>query len=87
MENKPFILDLIQGYHIARGKEDALLVNQKIQEILQKVAIKTIHPRHNLVMPIFLSPILIVPKKDITHKSIPYKHFKMKGLFLLKKII
>ena len=46
------------------GEEDALVVDQEIQEILQNGEVKQFHPSHKQ----YLSSTFIVPKKDITHK-------------------
>ena len=52
------------------GEEDALVVDQEIQEILQNGEVKQFHPSHKQ----YLSSIFIVPKKDITHKYMLYEH-------------
>ena len=61
--------------------------------MLQKGAIVKVEP----IQGQFLSPLFLVPKKDQTQRPvinlkklnayIPYNHFKMEGLFLLKEIL
>ena len=61
--------------------------------MLEKQAIKLVQPSKDR----FLSTLFLVTKKDTGYRPvinlkklnryIPYKHFKMEGLFLLKEII
>ena len=70
------------------------MVDQEIREMLKKGAIKLVQPNTKNQ---FLSSIFTVPKKDSGYcpvinlkkldKHIPYIHFKMDGLFLLKEIL
>ena len=105
----PFILELVKGYQIlflsepfqtapprsiSMSQEETGIVNQEIQEMLKKGAIKLVQPNTDNL---FLSSIFILPKKDSGHhpvmnlkklnKHIPYIHFKMQSLFLLNEIL
>lgn len=69
------------------------LADQDIQETLRKEAIQNVKPSPDQ----FLSSIFVIPKKGTGHRSvinlnklnkhIPYVHFKMEGLFLLKEVL
>ena len=75
------------------SKEEAWLVDQKIREMLRKGAIAITESMENQC----LSSLFLVWKKDEgnrlvinlkeLNKSIPYVHFKMEGLFLLKELL
>ena len=52
------------------GEEDALVVDQEIQEILQNGEVKQFHPSHKQ----YLISIFIVLQKYITHKHMLYEH-------------
>ena len=79
---------------ISMSQEEIAIVDQEIQEMLKKGAIKLLQQNTKNQ---FLSSIFIVPKKDSghrpvinlrkLHKYIPYIHFKMEGLFLLNEIL
>ena len=79
---------------ILMRQEEIAIVDQEIQERLKKGAIKLVQPNTKNQ---FLSSIFIVPKKDSGHRSviylnklnkhIPYIHFKMEDLFLLKETL
>ena len=69
------------------------LMDQEILNMLEKGAIKSVFPVKNQ----FLSSLFLVGKKDGGHRPvinlkhlnsfIPYEHFKMEGLFLLKEML
>ena len=109
LTNDPFILELVKGYQIlflsepsettppstiSMIQEETAIVDQEIQVMLKKGAIKLVQPN---IKNQFLSSMFIVPKKDSGHrpvinlkklnKNIPYIHFKMEGLFLLKEML
>ena len=75
------------------NQEEQILVDQEIKNVLEKQAIKLVQ----LSKDQFLSTLFLVAKKDTEHHPvinlkklnwyIPYKHFKMEGLFLLKEIL
>ena len=104
----PSILNIVKGYQIpflsvpvqnsfppliSMNPQEKVLVNQDIEQMLKKGAIKVAQQDRSL----FLNSIFVVPKKDSGHhpminlKSlnhyIPYSYFKMEGLFLLKKTL
>ena len=58
------------SHPVNMNKEDALVFDQEIQEILPKGAVKQFHPSHKQ----FLSTIFIVLEKNITHKHMLCKH-------------
>ena len=76
------------------SQDQPAIVEQEIQEMLKKGEIKLFQPNTKSQ---FLSSIFIVPKNDSGHrpvvnltklnKHIPYIHFKMECLFLLKEIL
>ena len=100
LTNNPMILDLVNGYKIPfillpkqsrlpnlcqLTKEASDLMDQEVQDMLRKGAI--------VVSQLFVScekkdggnrPV--VNLKDL-NKYIPYQHFNMKGLFLLKEML
>ena len=73
--------------------QERVLVDQEIEHMLKEGAIKVFQQDCSL----FLSPIFAVPKKDSGHRPvinlknlnhyIPYSHFKMEELFLLKQTL
>ena len=75
------------------NKEEQLQVDTEVQNMLTKGAIKEVPPSVDK----FLSTIFLVPKKDSGHRPvinlktlnshIPYCHFKMEGLFLVKELL
>ena len=97
----PFIFNIVKGYQIpfqmsslpliSMTPLEKVSVDQEIEQMLKKGAIKVVQQDLSL----FLSSIFLVPKKDSGHCPvinlknlnyyIPYSHFKMEGLFLLKK--
>ena len=74
-------------------KEEKILVDKEIIEMLKKGAIEEVSP----IPDQYLSTIFLVSKKDSGHrpvlnlknlnKHIPYVHFKMEGLFLVKELL
>ena len=92
-------MKVVQGYEIffpfrsSNEKEEHILVDQEIEKILENQAIKLAQPSKDQ----FLSTPVLVAKKDTGHCPvinlkkldwyIPYEHFKMEGLFLLKEIL
>ena len=74
-------------------REKSLLVDTEIQTRLEKGATKIIYPSQDK----YLSSILLVEKKDSSQRPvinlkslnqhIPYEHFKMEGLHLLKNLL
>ena len=103
----PLILSFVQGYQIpflstpvqqfhppmSFSEEEVQLINIEVSEMLQKGAIKEVQFSKGQI----LSPIFIVPKRDMGYRpvinlknlnwNIQYLHFKMEGLFLLKDIL
>ena len=103
-----FILKVVQGCQIPllseptqfsspsevqTKQEEQILVDQEIEKMLEKQAIKSVQPSKDQ----FLSTLFLVTKKDGGYRPvvnlknlnwyIPYEHFKMEGLFLLKEIL
>ena len=87
-----FLSALVQKFsppHISMTPQEKVLVDQKIEQMLKKVAIKVVQQDRSL----FHSSIFVVPKKDFVHRPVmvipvvPYSHFKMEGLFLLKETL
>ena len=104
-----FIQNQVQGYQILllkpaqnyvlawmvqMNQEQVLLIDQEIQKMLRKRAIKKVQ----LIPDQFLNSIIVIPKKDTVHcpviylkklntKKIPYGHFKMEVLFHLKEVL
>ena len=74
-------------------KEASDLVDQEVQDMLRKGAIVVSDPKEDQ----FLSSLFLVKKKDggnrpvvnlkDLNRNIPYRHFKMEGLFLLKEML
>ena len=74
-------------------QEEQILADQEIEKMLEKQAIKSVQPSKDQ----FLSTLFLVTKKDAGYRPvvnlknlnwyIPYEHFKMEGLFLLKEIL
>ena len=72
-------------------KQASDLVDQEVQDMLRKGAIRVSDPKEDQ----FLSSLFLVEKKDggnrpvvnlkELNRNIPYQHFKMEGLFLLKE--
>ena len=78
-------------YQLTKGASD--LVDQEVQDMLRKGSIVVSDPKEDQ----FLSSLFLVKKKDggncsvvnlkDLNRNIPYQHFKMKGLFLLKEML
>ena len=91
----PFLNEPLQGKHTSASMnaEQVNLIRQEVQGMLRKGAIHKVahHPKQ------FLSHLFLVDKKDggkrpvINLKQlnsyIPYQHFKMEGLHLLKELL
>ena len=109
LTNDSFILELVKGYQIpflsepsqttpptliSMIQEKTVTMDQEIQEMLKKGAIKFVQP---ITKNQFLSSIFIVQKKESGYrlvinlkklnKYIPYIHFKVEGLFVLKETL
>ena len=82
LTNDPFILELVKGYQIpflsepsqtappsstSMSQEETAIVDQEIQKMLKKGAIKLVQPNTKNQ---FLSSIFIVPKKDSRHRPV-----------------
>ena len=75
------------------NQEEVLLEDQEIQDLLREGAVKLSEPSSDQ----FLSSIFLIPKKNGGHhpvinlkklnQHIPYVHFKMEGLVLLKELL
>ena len=75
------------------SKEQFLLVEQEVLEMLEKGAIQKVIPTQGK----FLSNLFLIEKKDTgnrpvinlknVNKFIPYKHFKMEGLHCMKFLL
>ena len=92
----PFILpprQLRLPYLCQFPKKASDLVNQEVQDMLRKDVIVVTDPKEDQ----FLSSLFLVKKKDggnrpvvnvmDLNRNIPYQHFKMEGLFLLKEML
>ena len=74
-------------------REEKSLVDQEVQNLLMKGAIQEVHLSQNH----FLSNLFLVPKKSGGHRPvinlkklntyIPYNHFKMESISLLKELL
>ena len=74
-------------------KEASDLVDQEVQDMLKKGVIVVSNPKEDQ----FLSSLFLLQKKDGRNRpvvnlkdlnsNIPYRHFKMEGLFLLKEML
>ena len=75
------------------SEKDKSLIDLEIQGMLEKGAIRIVKELHGQ----FLSPLFLVEKKDAGYRpvvnlkklnrNIPYVHFKMEGLSLLKELL
>ena len=75
------------------SQEESTLMEQEVQKMQQKGAIKPVQSSTNQ----FLSSVFIILKNDSGHRPvinlkklndhIPYVHFKMKGLIILKEVL
>ena len=92
----PFILSPRQSrlpYLCQLPKKASDLVNQEVQDTLRKDVIVFTDSKEDQ----FLSSLFLVKKKDggnrpvvnlmDLNRNIPYQHFKMEGLFLLKEML
>uniref|UniRef100_A0A7M5V2U2 Reverse transcriptase domain-containing protein n=1 Tax=Clytia hemisphaerica TaxID=252671 RepID=A0A7M5V2U2_9CNID len=92
LENPPPVLS--QNPYVSQVSQDMReLIQEEVKSMLLKGAIVTVTPSPEQ----FVSPLFLVPKKDQgqrpvinlknLNKFIPYEHFKMEGLFLVKEIL
>ena len=75
------------------NQEERLQINSEIKEMLRKGAIQQVKPEPGK----FLSNLFLVSKKDGGHRPVinlkflssfmPYKHFKMEGMHLIKDLL
>ena len=108
LTSNPLILNIMKGYQIlflpvsikksclpriSMTSQEEVLVDQEIEQMLRKGAIKVVQQDPNL----FLNSIFVMPKKESGHRPvinlknldhyIPYSHFNMEGLFLVKETL
>jgi hypothetical protein len=75
------------------SREESAMISEEVLSMYQKVAIVTVEPDSSS----FLSNLFIVPKKDggsrpvinlrVLNFHLPYEHFKMEGIHLLRDIL
>ena len=108
LTSNAFILNIMKGYQIlflpvpikkfclpriSMTPQEEVLVDQEIEQMLRKGAIKVVQQDANP----FLNSIFVMPKKESGHHPvinlknlnhyIPYSHFNMEGSFLLKETL